>query len=141
MIQFSDLLYGRIDLPHWLGGFIRIPEFVRLRGVRLSNVDSIDFKDFGSANRWEHGIAVAYLAWRCGEYRRLPMKQRIELTLAALLHDVATPPFAHTAEFVLDGFSHELETQRVLSEIPTDSSSPDMPVFGSSLPQFNTAVR
>src|SRR6266404_10285 len=141
MIQFSDLLYGRIELPRWLAGFIRIPEFVRLRGVRLSNVDSIDFKDFGSANRWEHGIGVAYLAWRCGEHRQLPMKQRIELTLAALLHDVATPPFAHTAEFVLDGFSHELETQRVLSAIPTDSSSPDMPVFGSSLPQFQATVR
>lgn len=141
MIQFSDLLYGRIELPRWLGGFIRIPEFVRLRGVRLSNVDSIDFKDFGSANRWEHGIGVAYLAWRCGEHRQLPMKQRVELTLAALLHDVATPPFAHTAEFALDGFSHELETQRVLSAIPTDNSSPDMPVFGSSLPQFHPTVR
>jgi HD superfamily phosphohydrolase len=141
MIQFSDLLYGRIELPRWLGGFLRIPEFVRLRGVRLSNVDSIDFKDFGSANRWEHGIGVAYLAWRCGEYRQLSTQQRAELTLAALLHDVATPPFAHTAESVLEGFSHELETQRVLSAVPTDSSSPDMPVFGSSLPQFQSSVR
>lgn len=75
MLRFSDLLYGRIELPPWLAPFLRIPEFVRLRGIRLSNVDSIDFKDFGSANRWEHGIAVAYLAWKCGEYRGLKANQ------------------------------------------------------------------
>lgn len=139
--MFSDLLYGRIELPDWLGRFLRIPEFVRLRSIRLSNVDSIEFKDFGSATRWEHGIAVAYLAWRCGKHRRLPINRHAELVLAALLHDVATPPFAHTAEYVLDGFDHELETQRVLSALASDSSSPDMPVLGSSLPQFQRAVR
>lgn len=141
MITFSDLLYGRIELPRWIGPFLRIPEFVRLRNVRLSNVDSIEFKDFGSARRWEHGIAVAYLAWRCGEFRGLKMSQRAELTLAGLLHDIATPPFAHTAEAVLDGYDHEFETQRVLSALPTESSYPDMPVYGSSLPQFRRAVR
>jgi HD superfamily phosphohydrolase len=141
MVEFSDLLYGRIELPDWLGAFLRIPEFVRLRGVRLSNVDSLDFKDFGSVTRWEHGIAVAYLAWRCGEYRRLSVNKRAELTLAALLHDVATPPFAHTAEFVLESFDHELETQRLLSAVASDTSKPDMPVYGSSLPQFQRAIR
>src|SRR4051794_4791565 len=43
-MQFQDLLYGRICLPEWLEPFLKIPEFVRLRGVRLSNVDSIEFK-------------------------------------------------------------------------------------------------
>jgi HD superfamily phosphohydrolase len=141
MIEFSDLLYGRIQLPRWVAPFLRLPEFARLRGVRLSNVDSFEFKDFGNVSRWEHGVAVAYLASRCGEHKGLPPNTRAELTLAALLHDVATPPFAHTAESVLEGFDHELETQRVLSAIASESSAPDAPVYGSSLPMFHRAVR
>lgn len=37
---FSDTLYGKIEIPDWLIPFIKAPEFLRLRGVRLSNVDS-----------------------------------------------------------------------------------------------------
>ena len=62
MATYWDLLYGEIELPNWLEPFVRIPEFARLRDVRLSNVDSIQFKDFGSASRWSHSIGVAYLA-------------------------------------------------------------------------------
>ncbi len=35
----------------------------------------------------------------------------MHIVLAALLHDVGTPPFAHTAEYVLDGFDHEIEAR------------------------------
>jgi hypothetical protein len=140
MLQFSDLLYGRVALPEWIAPFLRLPEFVRLRAVRLSNVDSFEFKDFSNATRWEHGVAVAYLATRCGERRGLSVAKAAELTLAALLHDVATPPFGHTAEYVLDNFDHELETERVLAAVPSENSTPDIPVFGSSLPQFRREV-
>lgn len=40
MIRFTDILYGSLELPDWMRSFIRLPEFLRLRGVRLSNVDS-----------------------------------------------------------------------------------------------------
>ena len=65
MIEFSDILYGKISLPDWIVPFLRVPEFVRLRGVRLSNVDSFQFKDFNGPTRWDHCIAVAALAVRC----------------------------------------------------------------------------
>lgn len=135
-IVFRDLLYGRIELPDWLDEFIRLPEFVRLRGVRLSNVDSIEFKDLSGPTRWEHGIATAYLACITAGRKKLSLKQSAELILAALLHDVATPPFAHTAEHVLTDFNHELETQRLLAASRRGDSSPDLPVFASSLPEF-----
>lgn len=141
MLHFSDVLYGRIALPDWIAPFLRLPEFVRLRGVRLSNVDSFDFKDLSNATRWEHGVAVAYLATRCGERRGLTVARAAELTLAALLHDVATPPFAHTAEYILDNFDHQFEAERVLAAVPSEDSTPDLPVIGSSLPQFRREVQ
>lgn len=137
MARFVDLLYGFVEIPDWLLPFIRIPEFIRLRGVRLSNVDSVYFKDFSGPTRWEHGISVAALAYRCGTKRGLSEKDRVVLTLAGLLHDVGTPPFAHTAESVLANFDHEIEGQRLLSGRVDEDFAPDVPIFQSQLPQFH----
>jgi HD domain-containing protein len=139
MIRFVDLLYGFVEVPDWLLPFIKIPEFIRLRRVRLSNVDSVYFKDFSGPSRWEHGISVASLAYRCATKRGITEQERVHLTLAGLLHDVGTPPFAHTAESVLANFDHELEGQRLLSARAGDDFAPDTPIFESQLPQFHRA--
>lgn len=139
MATFVDLIYGQIDLPDWILPFVKLPEFLRLRGVRLSNVDSIYFKDFAGPTRWEHGIAVASLAYRCASKRLLSERERVRLVLAALLHDVGTPPFAHTAESVLANFDHELEGERLLTGSAGSDFTPDRPVFQSQLPQFQRA--
>jgi len=141
MIEFSDILLGRIRVPDWLGRFLRLPEFVRLRGVRLSNVDSFEFKDFARTTRWEHSVAVAHLAHRCATARGLGVRETVHLMLSGLLHDVATPPFGHTVEHVLPGFDHELESQRLLHAIPGTDFLPDVPVFASQLPRFRSACK
>lgn len=137
-MQFSDILYGSIQLPDWLLPFLKLPEFLRLRGVRLSNVDSFQFKDFNGPTRWDHGLAVASLALRCAERRQLDDRQRVHLVLAALLHDVGTAPFAHTAEYVLENFDHEIESQHVLGGQNDDQFHPDLPVFACQLPRFRS---
>src|ERR1700730_12526349 len=138
MIEFSDILYGTIRLPDWLSPFLKIPEFVRLRGVRLSNVDSYQFKDLAGPCRWEHCVSVAWLAMKCADRRRMSERDRVQLVLAALLHDVATPPFAHTAEYVLEGFDHEIECQSLLSARTDDDFIAGTPVFAAQLPRFRT---
>ena len=139
MLGFVDLLYGRIELPEWLLPFLRLPEFVRLREVRLSNVDSFYFKDFSGPTRWEHGVAVAALANRCSKRKGLSLRESAVLLLAALLHDVGTPPFAHTVEAVLADFDHELEGHRLLTGRHDGNRAPDTPIFESQLPQFGRA--
>lgn len=139
MVRFVDLLYGHVEVPEWLVPFIKLPEFVRLRGVRLSNVDSFYFKDFAAPSRWEHGIAVAALAHRCCLRRGLSLNERVTVVVAALLHDVGTPPFAHTAEAVLANFDHELAGQQVLGFQTVWERPPDTPIFESQLAQFQRA--
>lgn len=136
MIEFNDILYGSLKLPDWIVPFIKLPEFLRLRGVGLSNVDSYEFKDFNGPSRWEHSIAVAYLAQECAKEKQLEFKDSVHLTLAALLHDVATPPFAHTAEYVLDNFDHEIASHNLLSATTGRDYSPDIPVYAQQSSQF-----
>ncbi|KAA6336738.1 hypothetical protein EZS27_015120 [termite gut metagenome] len=132
-MKFRDILYGTIDIPDWLLPFLSIPEFVRLRGVRLSNIDSIEFKDFGGPMRWEHSIGVAYLALTYSKQNKLSFQDTVNLTLAALLHDIGTPPFAHTVEHILAGFDHEEEAVKLLSE----GDLWDSGIFEGESPQFH----
>jgi HD superfamily phosphohydrolase len=140
-MKFTDIIYGSIELPDWLMPFLKIPEFVRLRGVRLSNVDSFEFKDFNGPTRWEHCIGVAYLAMKYATKRRLSDTDAVHLILAALLHDVATPPFAHTVEYVLEGYDHEFESYQLLSANSSDNSNPSLPVFASQTPKFRETCK
>lgn len=134
-LEFRDILYGSIAVPEYILPAIRAPEFVRLRGVSLSNVDSYQFKDL-SPSRWAHGVAVAGLAWRCARLRCLTVREEAHLVLAGLLHDVATPPFAHTAEYVVPNFDHEVESRNILAGRWSEHVDPATPVFNSELPQF-----
>ncbi|MBN1125506.1 MAG: HD domain-containing protein [Sedimentisphaerales bacterium] len=86
-------------------------------------------------------MSVAYLAHRCALTRKLDHKDVVHLTLSGLLHDVATPPFGHTLEYVLPGFDHELESQKLLHAIPGTDFVPDVPVFASQLPRFRAACK
>lgn len=114
-MKFTDVLYGEIILTNWLKPFLFIPEFVRLRGVRLSNIDSIDLKDFNTPTRWEHCIGTAFLALTYSKINNLSQIDEIHLTLASLLHDIGTPPYAHTVEYILSNFDHEEETYNLIS--------------------------
>ncbi|MEQ9310741.1 MAG: DNA methyltransferase [Balneolaceae bacterium] len=112
-MTFNDILYGQIVLPDWLDDFIKWPTFLRLREVRLSNIDSIFFKDFSNTCRWEHSIGVAYLAHQYCLKADLNKNQIANLCIAALLHDIATPPFAHTVENITN-YDHEEFAYKIL---------------------------
>lgn len=133
---FRDIMYGPVRVPQEFVPFLRIPEFLRLRGVRLSNLDSVEFKDLSGPSRWEHAIGVLHLACICAHERHMPPGKAAELMLAALLHDIATPPFAHTAEYVLEDFDHELETARLLAGVPSADVAPSAAIYLSEAPQF-----
>ncbi len=136
MIEFRDILYGKIHLPDWIEPFLKMPEFARLRGVRLSNVDSYEFKDFSGPRRWEHSIAVAYLSLICAKTKGLNLRDTVHLMLGGLLHDIATPPMGHTLEYVLPDFDHELESMKLLLAVQGNEFQPDTPIYVSQLPRF-----
>lgn len=112
-----DPLYGKWRLDELAIELAQTPEVQRLREVRLSNVNSLFMPGCANVSRFEHSIGVAILSSIAARKLRLDNSDTRNLIAAALLHDVGTPPFGHTVEFVLRkkfGFDHEEKSCEVI---------------------------
>lgn len=108
----ADPLFGAIDIPSWLEKILLTPEVQRLREVRLINTTTPYLAALSDTRRYTHTVGVLALALRV--HSRLSMdfsrEERDALLIAAVLHDVGTPPFAHLFEYLLTatiGWTHE----------------------------------
>jgi len=104
-----DCLYGKLNFPEIIKDLLDAPEILRLREIGLANIKFLSFPSF-TGNRYEHALGVCHLADLASSSLELCEKDRIELMIAALYHDVTTPPFAHATEGILKryfGFDHE----------------------------------
>lgn len=105
-----DRLYLHMKFPPLIMDLLDCPGLLRLRDVRMANNQFYAFPAFANASRYEHSLGVCYLSGLCADHLGLPEKEKVELMLAGLYHDVGTPPFAHAMEEVLQanfGFDHE----------------------------------
>lgn len=107
----ADPLFGPIDVPDWIDRILLAPEVQRLREVRLINTTTPHLAALSDTRRYTHTLGVLYLALRVhprlGAFTR---EERDALLIAAVLHDVGTPPFAHLFEYLLkamSGWTHE----------------------------------
>ena len=109
-MKIYDRLYKEMKFPPMIMELLNCPGLLRLRDVRMANNPFAAFPAFASSSRYEHSLGVCYLAGICARELELDEKNRLELMLACLYHDVGTPPFAHAMEEVLQskfGFDHE----------------------------------
>ena len=93
------------------------PGLLRLRDVRMANNQFYAFPAFANSSRYEHSLGVCFLAGICADQLGLSQKDKLELMIAGLYHDVGTPPFAHAMEEVLMaqfGFDHEENLKRLI---------------------------
>lgn len=110
MTFIYDRLYGKLKFPKIIGDLLNCPGLLRLREIGLGNIRFISFPSFSAVTRYEHSLGVCHLADLASKSLNLSEKDRMELMIAALYHDVTTPPFAHAMEEILKsyyGFDHE----------------------------------
>lgn len=113
-----DRLYGRLQFPAIIEELLDCPGLLRLREVHMSSIPFMSFPSFASVNRFEHSVGVCHLARLASESLKLSLIEKTELMCASLYHDVATPPFAHVTEEVLEeffGFDHEEQLRNLLT--------------------------
>lgn len=89
--------------PAWLLKYISAPEFQRLNGVNM--VGDTRFTSINGASAfnsvYSHSIGVALIIWNLTHDKKQ--------TLAALFHDIASPAFKHTIDY-LNGDSETQES-------------------------------
>ena len=113
-----DRLYQHMSFPSFIQELFDCPGLLRLRDVRMANNQFVAFPAFANSSRYEHSLGVCYLAGICADQIGLSEKDKIELMIAALYHDVGTPPFAHAMEEVLQakfGFDHEQNLRNLIT--------------------------
>ena len=131
---FYDSMYGKIYFDSPITQItLSSPALLRLSEIRMSNINFSLFPGFGGSTRFEHSIGVGYLAQTVANNLNLPQKDRYELVLSAVFHDVLTPPFGHTFESVMRkffNFDHEVEgTHFIFGKSSIFRSSKYSPIF------------
>lgn len=120
-MRIIDELYGIIDIPEYLTPIVNSPELQRLRDVRLINMFSTSLASLSDIRRLTHTLGVTGLF--------LKLKPRFlkianfdndlcrTMEVACLVHDIATPAFAHLFEWELQkktGWNHETQCELIV---------------------------
>jgi len=112
-----DPIYGRFETPPFLDVLIMSPEVRRLADVRLLNAPSPSLATLSEIRRLSHTLGVVYLALQ-NALMNLSEDEVKALLAAILIHDAATPPFAHLLEYYLkdqSGWDHESAIEGMLT--------------------------
>jgi len=93
--------------PAFLEDYLELPELRRLRDVGMNcgceYTSLTRFKGLKPYSRYDHSLGVALIVWHfTGDKAQ---------TLAGLLHDVATPVFAHVVDFMYGDYLRQETTE------------------------------
>lgn len=112
---YKDLL-GTI--PSFLEKYLKAPSLVRLKnigyfcGMDYASKDIYDFSEYIS--RFDHSLTVALLVYRL-------TKDKI-MTIAGLLHDIATPCFSHVIDYMNNDYIKQESTEEYTEKIILEDS-------------------
>lgn len=111
MAQETEIMFGAI--PAFLEPYLQADAMQRLKRVDMNcgvNYTSFPlFKRIHAYSRYTHSLHTALLAWRF-------TKDTVQ-TLACLFHDIATPAFAHTIDFLNGDYINQESTEEKTGEI------------------------
>lgn len=101
------------EFPEWLLEYIDTPEMQRISGITMNC--GTDYTKVFNIKYWysnlEHSIGVALIIWHFTKDKKQ--------TLAGLFHDIATPTFKHSIDFMNGDYEHqestELRTEQIIS--------------------------
>ena len=108
--MYKDFLW---DIPTFLYRYMELDIVQRLKEVSfLCGMDyaSKNVYDFScKINRYEHSVNVARITWRFTKDKKA--------TIAALMHDIATPVFSHVIDYMNGDYIKQESTEEKTHEI------------------------
>ena len=101
------------ELPEWVGRFSALPELQRLKNVGMNcGCEYTSFPRFRSIpkySRYRHSVGTALIVWN--------FTGSMTQALAGLFHDIATPVFAHTVDFLYGDYMTQEHTESRTGEL------------------------
>ena len=101
------------ELPDFLAPFVRLPELERLRQVGMNCGCEYTafprFQNLPESSRYHHSLGAARITWH--------FTRETAPTIAALFHDIATPVFAHTVDFLRGDYLQQEATEDGTGEL------------------------
>lgn len=120
-MRVIDELHGLTDFPEYLTPIITSPELQRLRDVRLLNTFSTSLGSLSDVRRLTHTLGVTSLFLRLKPLllKELKLDNTVcrTIEIACLVHDTATPAFAHLFESELaksGSWNHEFQIESLI---------------------------
>ena len=108
----SPVMYSA-ERPVWLEEFCALPEMQRLRYVGMNcgceYTSFPRFRGLPKYSRYRHSVDVALIVWH--------FTGSMAQTLAGLFHDIATPVFAHTVDFLYGDYMAQEHTEGRTGEL------------------------
>ncbi len=103
------------EIPDFLLEYINTPEMQRLAGISRSC--GTIYSNMYHHNVWystlDHSVGVALIIWHFTKNKKQ--------TLAGLFHDISTPVFQHTVDFMNGDYEKQESTEELTTKIITQS--------------------
>lgn len=118
----KDPLYKQILLDNKHLKYIDSVEFQRLRHIKQTSFSEYVYPS-ANHNRFCHSIGVYHLMRKVcnNSYMKLSSKEKENLMLAGLLHDIGHGPFSHIWSMVFPNFDHEEMSKKILKKKKLDN--------------------
>ena len=99
------------EYPSFISDYLKTKSFKRLKYI--TQFCGCDYSKLYSPKfmytRYDHSIVVAHMTWHFTHNKKE--------TLAALLHDIGTPAFSHTIDYVLGDYLNQESSEIKLSDV------------------------
>jgi HD superfamily phosphohydrolase len=144
-MKIFDPLYGEFSVPPLAAKLILSPEIRRLSQIRLLNSLTPSLATLGELRRFSHTLGVLHLftKWKHKHSSRFDRNEIDALEVAILLHDVATPPFAHLFEYILkeeQGWDHEKASSELFRQHHAPENSGHQ-IFAGQTPKIYRSLQ
>lgn len=117
MVIKMDIVYSE-QIPNFILPFLTVNEMNRLKYVGMNcGCEYTNFPLFNLIepySRFEHSLGCALIVWK-------HTKDQIQ-TLSALFHDISTPVFAHTVDFLNNDYLKQESTEKSTKTVLTNST-------------------
>ena len=115
VLEYYKKLLQVDNMPAFLKHMADTPCIIRLKnvdyfcGMKYASPNLDIYKFEGNPTRYDHSITTALITWK--------LTRQLRQTTAALYHDVATPCFSHTIDYMNKDYVKQESTEEFTKEI------------------------